>query len=233
MERQTILFSGRSGLDHEAMRFASLRIPEVSMRVRAAQKILDREMSKRIDLFGFINSDNQTFLGQPQWKSLSSAVVQLGLFDRYSRQRKVPSLMVGNSNGDSALHVAADILTFEEMIMGSEALKSPSSKIEKVPEKDLLPVPRLTGALLNEYQLLKRGSAGHWKVLVDGSMDLSELVRHLVEESGVHQVINIGPQLTLDHGYLKDRFVMDFDFINSIDLDPMLTWYLRETSASA
>jgi hypothetical protein len=82
MTKNAVVFSGRNGLDFNDLRMGALRIPEVSLRLREAQAILDQN-GIEIDLLNVITSDDEYFFRNIKLKSLMAAVVQVGLFDRY------------------------------------------------------------------------------------------------------------------------------------------------------
>jgi hypothetical protein len=140
------VMSGRNGLDFAELRAAVLRIPEVSLRVREAQGIID-EMCQglesppvtvredgstvvsflptpRIDLFLAISGDDASFFRNSTLKSLCCAVVQVGLFDRLIKTQKVPMYLAGPANTDSALSVISGRQSFREMVETSQALAS-------------------------------------------------------------------------------------------------------------
>lgn len=119
-----VVFAGRNGLDFLELRLGTVRIPEVSLRIREAQRILDGQESERIDLLGAIVADDESFFRNIKLKSLLSAIVQVGLYDRLLRSQRPPEVILGAGNGDSALLVCAGQMTFEQMILESQALQT-------------------------------------------------------------------------------------------------------------
>lgn len=118
------VFAGRNGLDFLELRLGTVRIPEVSLRIREAQRILDGQEVNRIDLLGAIVADDDSFFRNIKLKSLLSAIVQVGLYDRLLRSQRAPEVLLGAANGDSALLVCAGQMTFEQMILQSPALQT-------------------------------------------------------------------------------------------------------------
>lgn len=129
-----VVFAGRNALDFISLRMGVVRIPEVSLRLREAQRILDGLDIERIDLLSIAVSDDDAFFRNIKVKSLLSAIVQVGLYDRLVRSQRVPDVMVGCVNGDSALLVCAGQKTFESMILSSAAVQS-LAPLEKPAEK--------------------------------------------------------------------------------------------------
>jgi hypothetical protein len=129
-----VVFAGRNGLDFWELRLGAVRIPEVSMRIREAQRILDRLEVERVDLLGSTVSEDESFFRNIKIKSLLAAIVQVGLYDRLVKSQRVPDVLIGNSNGDSALLVCAGQITFEQMITTSAALRTlqPRPSVEAV-----------------------------------------------------------------------------------------------------
>lgn len=119
-----VVFAGRNGLDFLELRLGSVRIPEVSLRIREAQRIFDGLDIERIDLLSATTTEDDSFFRNIKIKSLLAAIVQVGLYDRLLKTQRAPDVLVGSSNGDSALLVCARQMTFEEMIRGSAALKT-------------------------------------------------------------------------------------------------------------
>ena len=119
---KTVVFSGRNGLDFNELRTSVLRIPEVTIRIRQAQSILDTLELPKVDLFNVISADDDHFFRNIKLKSLAAAVVQIGLFDRYVKTQRRPDFMIGNSNGDAAMMVCAGLLTFEDLVRNSKRI---------------------------------------------------------------------------------------------------------------
>lgn len=119
-----VVFAGRNGLDFLELRLGAVRIPEVSLRIREAQRLLDGMEAERIDLLGATVSEDESFFRNIKVKSLLAAIVQVGLYDRLVKSQRAPDVLIGNSNGDSALLVCAGQMTFEQMITSSSALQT-------------------------------------------------------------------------------------------------------------
>src|SRR3954468_7812438 len=103
--RDALVFNGASNLDFQDIRTNVIRIPEVVVRIREAQKIWDSIATTSLDLANFIASEDAVFLGHIKLKSFATAVVQVGLLDRYLKTHALPEYLVGAVNGDSPLMV--------------------------------------------------------------------------------------------------------------------------------
>lgn len=232
MAKNAVVFSGRNGLDFIELRGGALRIPEVSLRVREAQAILDKMDVPSVDLLGTIGAEDELFFRNIQLKSLCAAIVQVGLFDRYLKTQKRPDYMVGNSNGDSAMLVCSGRQTFQQMVESSQALATIRT-LEVVVPMVAQAMPLLSGLSLTEYNALEgkpaTAPAGgiEYSPIPGSSMELKKLIGSLYQEQGVTRFISIGPASALrgsDYRIVGDG---EIESVDSIDLDPMLGWYWR------
>lgn len=230
MAISAVVFSGRNGLDFSELRGGVLRIPDVTLRVREAQRILDGLDLPKVDLFNVIAADDDSFFRNIKLKSLASAIVQVGLYDRLTKTQRKPDFMVGNSNGDSALLVCAGLQTFEEMVSQSPALDTlkPSEKVILLGAE---PAPLLAGLSLTEYQALgcRPGSDGKsaYVPVKDGLMDIKKVVAYLYTEQGATRFISVGPAGALRGSDYQSLGSDEIESIDSIELDPMLGWFWR------
>jgi len=230
MTKVAVVFSGRNGLDLAALRGSVLRIPEVTMRLREAQNILDNLAEfPSVDLLSLLISDNEHFFRNIQLKGLVAAIVQVALFDRYLRTQARPQFLVGNSNGDSAMLVCSGRQSFREMVRNSPAVtanRTLSSEVVVPLETASLPV--LSGLSLTEYQALQ-GKATEQEftyVAVPGdSMELRKLIASLFLEQGLSRFVNVGPSSALVESDYREIGDGEIEAIDSIELDPLLGWF--------
>jgi hypothetical protein len=283
-----VIFAGRSGLDFLELRLGVVRIPEVSRRIREAQSILDQTDYERIDLFNAIVTEDEAFNRNIKMKSLLAAIVQVGLYDRYRRTQKQPDVLIGNSNGDSALMVCVGQMKFEDLVRQSSALStlklrpqdppatnnSPATSYSQSPVANSAPslptlpgaatpvlptlvgmplpgaplpsvnpqpsvsahpvssLPALSGMSLSEFKAYVRTEDGGLAENQAPSMDLKKLVGEVVEHGLALRFVNIGPAAALrpqdyDEAAVKSG-VDEVTVIDSIELDPMLSWFWKE-----
>jgi hypothetical protein len=224
--RDALVFNGASNLDFQDIRSNVIRIPEVVQRIRQAQEIWDKNSTMSLDLTTFIASEDNVFLGHIRLKGFATAVVQVGLLDRYLRNHKLPEFLIGASNGDAPLKVAAGQLSFEDMVLSSPALTGVATRALKPvsPVSSGLELPVLSGIQLVEYSALQRGEEGYRPVPSE-SKDLEKMVVELVENHDVEQLVMVGPGHSIFGRGMRELTERDVQVMESIDLDPMLAWF--------
>lgn len=228
--RDALVFNGSSNLDFQDIRSNVIRIPEVVQRIRQAQAIWDRLSPTALDLQTFIAADDAVFLSHIRLKSFATAVVQVGLLDRYLRNHKLPEFLVGASNGDSPLKVAVGQMTFEEMVAQSPAVTNVATRNSKPAPGGGLELPVLSGIQLVEFAVLKRGETGFHFVQCQ-NRDMEKMVVELVENHEVERLIMVGPGHSIFGRKMRELTDRDVQVMESIDLDPLLGWFwsnLRE-----
>ncbi len=239
MTKNAVVFSGRNGLDFNELRSGVLRIPEVTMRIREAQKILDASEAPSTDLLATISSDDEHFFRNIKMKSLASAIVQVGLFDRLLRTQRRPDYMVGNSNGDSAMLVCAGQLTFQQMVEKSqavEAFKAVGTDGVVIPMA-VGATPLLSGLSLTEYSAMKLQTKPdgtfEYMHVAQNSMELRKIIASLHQDFAVDRFVSIGPASALRGSDYRALGSGDVESLDSIDLDPMLGWFWRNVRPQA
>jgi hypothetical protein len=217
-----VVFAGRNGLDFLELRLGAVRIPEVSLRIREAQKILDGLEVERVDLLGSTVTEDEAFFRNIKIKSLLAAIVQVGLYERFLKSQRAPDILIGTSNGDSALLVCAGQMTFEEMVKNSAALQTlqplpPRENADGTAQSASLPsgaplgllpgvqaplaaptlnlatLPSLSGLSLTEFRAFSRNADGAMSEVGQPVMDLKRLLTEIVEHQTVSRFVNIGP----------------------------------------
>lgn len=232
MNKLAYIFAGRNGLDQAAARANVLRIPEVSLRVREAQTLLDQVDLPRLDLHTYISADDDTFLRNIKLKSLAAAIVQVGLYERALKyQTRKPDILAGNSNGDSALNVVAGRQNFQALVQRGLALMGPRSPEDAVAQRPngLEAAPLLAGLGLAEYEALTLQNSSV-KTVRTGDMDFKKLMQVLIDEQGVDTFVTIGPCPPLVAKELVEHSSGNITLLDSIELDPMLTWFWRSAA---
>lgn len=225
--KNAVVFAGRNGLDFSELRMGVLRIPEVTLRIREAQRILDTTDLPKIDLFNVVMSDDECFFRNIKLKSLLASIVQVGLFDRYVKNQRRPDYMVGNSNGDAAMMVAAGLMSFEQMVRSSQALDTlkPSEKIVSLVVEA---APLLAGLSLTEFRALQAVQTENglaYQPINQSAMEIGKSVGTLHTEQNVRRFINIGPAPAIRRPEFDAIGGEDIESIDSIELDPMLGWF--------
>lgn len=223
---EAVIFNGLNSLDFQEIRSNVTRIPEVILRIREAQTVWEQSGKHDFDLLNFICSDNATFYGNIHLKSLASAVVQVGLYDRYLRFQPEPQFLIGNFNGDSALKVAAEIMSFQQMVLNSAAVVSVNSEIKVDIQETTLVAPVLSGICLTEFAAYhQRPEEKVYDRMDVERMDIIKIIHQLIEDHGLKKVINVGPGNKLVSRNSDDLIMEELQILESIDLDPMLAWF--------
>lgn len=220
--RDAIVFSGVSNLDFQEIRTNVIRIPEVVARIREAQKIWDTVASTPLDLANFIGSEDAIFLGNIKLKAFASAVVQVGLFDRYLKHHTLPEFVVGICNGDSALKYAIGQMNFFDLVAESPAV---SNVIQARPVAVAGDLPMLSGVHLAEYAVFQRDADGQYTRVKTELRELEKMVVELVDRHGVKRIVTVGPGNVIFGGRSHELASRDVQMLESIDLDPMLSWF--------
>ncbi len=226
-----VVFNGINALDFHAVRCNVVRIPEVVKRLRDAQRIWDDvECLEGLELANFIASDDEVFLGNIRLKSLASAIVQVGLYDRYIKAFGVPECLIGSINGDSALAVAVGLYSFEDMIRNSAAVLNRSWSEGRVAGELVL-----SGISLVKFAAFERveieGRQTYQEIKVDGR-ELGPLITQMIEDLGVKRFVNVGPGNLLMHRQGTELEMAEVQILESIDMDPMLNWFWPELKES-
>ncbi|HMN67702.1 MAG TPA: hypothetical protein PKC28_04105 [Bdellovibrionales bacterium] len=232
--RDALVFNGASNLNFQDIRANVIRIPEVVQRIREAQAIWDKLSATPLDLTNFIGSEDETFLGHIKLKSFATAVVQVGLLDRYLKNHKISEYVIGAVNGDSPLLVAIGEMTFEQLVSESLALspiprRQPTATTAQTP----LGLPILSGVQLVEFAAFKRNpETGKYDRQASTMRELERMIVELVDKDEVNRLIMVGPGSSVSGKRILDLTARDVQVQESIDLDPMLTWFwakLRDT----
>ncbi len=222
--RDALVFNGASNLDFQDIRSNVIRIPEVIQRIRQAQEIWDQQSATTLDLATFIAADDTVFVGHIRLKSFATAVVQVGLLDRYLRHHKLPEFVIGASNGDSPLKVATGQITFEEMVATSPSVTNVATRTLRPAGGGGLELPVLSGIQLVEYSVFQRVDA-EFRMVPSDSRDMEKMVVELVESHDVERLIMVGPGHSIFGRKMRELTDRDVQVMESIDLDPMLTWF--------
>jgi hypothetical protein len=222
--REALVFNGASNLDFQDIRGNVIRIPEVVLRIREAQTIWDTLSSVPLDLANFIASEDAIFLNHIKLRNFATAVVQVGLLDRYLRNHQLSEFVVGAVNGDSPLQVALGQITFFDMVAESSALTGVGSKARTGGSLGL-ELPILSGVQLAEYGIFCKTENGSYERLNLPTVDVEKMIAELVEQQNVDKLVLVGPGNSLFGKRILDLTSRDVQVLESIDLDPMLSWF--------
>ena len=224
-----VLFGGPQALDFLDVRSNLIRIPEVRARLDEAQKIWDQNVETVIDFHQLLCSDDRDFFSNISLKSLCSAIVQVGLYDRLQKLGHAPRFLIGDCRNDSALKVVAGVITMKDLVLSSRAagLVRPLAPVAEGA------LPFLNGQNFALYEVLERqttGDSSHFVSTQMQDMDLSRLIKQIYDRHSVRQLIAVGPgrpQISLT----QVSALSEVQVSESIDLDPLLSWFWREIAS--
>ncbi len=117
-----LLFASALSLDFLDLRVAVIRIPEVSLRLREAQRLIDDQPVAPFDLVSWLLSDDEVFESNIAVKKLLGAIVQVALYDRYGRSHRDPDVVVGWIESDSATDFCVGKKSFADLVLQSSAV---------------------------------------------------------------------------------------------------------------
>jgi hypothetical protein len=225
MQSICLLFAGQKGLDDVNFRQSVLRIPEVSRRLKEAQRILDQSIDSDIyvDLFSFVNSLDSEFESHSNLKSLAATCVQVGLFDRLIKFRSRPQFLVGRVNGLSAMRVSAGLQSFQDLVVTSPFCQENTLMGRFANQKN----SKLFGTELEEYGVLAWNVDGFYEEV---EMEQKEAVAILSELSKTHiltQCIHVGPTYEFWLTEFEKKDMNTLASMSSIDLDPILNSFWK------
>ena len=148
--------------------------------------------------------------------NILNCIIQLGLYDRYTNKFGKPKFLLGDINGDSPLNVVIEKASFVALFQKDAA--EPNLVVSINSE------PLLSGVKMSLHQLFELGKE-NFSEAGEAKNELSLLVKELIEEHQIKQIIDIGP----GSGWVKartfDHSLYDVQILESIDMDPMLSWF--------
>ncbi len=112
-----LLFPGIDAIESDHLRSLAIQWPEVQTRIEEAQMILNK-LRVPIKLKEVMSSERKENLDWFSAMVLAAMAVQVGIFDRYSRQGKPIDLLLGMSLGDLARSVCAGVSSFSSTFIG-------------------------------------------------------------------------------------------------------------------
>jgi hypothetical protein len=224
--RDAVVFNSANFLGFQDIRANVIRIPQVISRIREAQLIWDRLSHESLDLLSFLISDDVVFLSHIKRKQLLTAIVQVGLWDRYLASNARPEYVVGVVNGDSPLKVALNQQTFFDMVAESPALNS----MALIPSLKLMStdLPVLAGVQLEEHGMFVRQSNDTYERVASELRDVEKMILSLVQTKDLSKVTVVGP----GHYNWSQRvdLTSPLETCESIESDPMLAWFWPQVS---
>jgi len=226
---KAILFSRMSTLDKLQNRLSVVRIPEVISRIKETQRLLD-SMGFNIELINYMISEDETFNGNKELKKLMVSVSLIGLYERHCRSNPKPEFFIAPSFPESPVNFCLGRISFEELVGDSSLVRM----------RKVLDFPKTSSDLdnldfnediLRSFNLDKFEAYGS----LNGSMrslaesqDPEKLIIKLIKKYGAKQFVNIGLDGLLLDPQKHPFHVEDIQILDSIEIDPMLSWFRRD-----
>lgn len=227
--KSVVVFAGRNGVDFSEVRTSVLRIPEVSIKIRQAQKVIDQMGLEQIDLLAIANSDDAILNNHLSVKTILSSLVQLALFERSLRSQRKPNYILASASEPSVIDLikGESISSFVQRALSVEAEQTSddqSNVVQLNPEENFVAC---------ELQTSEVGSIRSINEVLRGS-EAKKLFTELIEKMNVTKFVNIGPSNALASS--NDEALESVTVIDSIEADPILNWFwagLRPSTAYA
>ena len=218
-----VVFAGQNALDQSEIRLGVLRIPEVTQALRDSQAAIEKFGVTNIDLRAAMLVDDRDYSANPRLRSLLTAIVQVGLYERWNKTQPKPNYLIGHSNLDSPLQFAAGRKGLEDIIRDSALLnRKPLGAFMA----QSVSTPILGGVELVEYEIsILNHSTRQYICIRSHEMDALRLFSYMADQLPIDEIVNIGPGCPLFSNYNKILAEKKIKISDSINLDPMLDWF--------
>ncbi len=211
-----------SVLDKRKIREAVIRIPEVVVRVRQAQDIIDTLETSSVDLFTCLSLEDSSFTQLGTVRSILVSAVQLGLYDRFIKKNGKPQYILGLKGSLPLLNTLAGSSELSNL-MGPLIAAEPSAQVLTLvgsrSSYDILKI-EIDSTILPSVQVIE-----------STALNIEQLVTLLVENYSVNRIVNIGPSSPAITPQTVDPIYERLQICESIDIDPMLYWFNRQITA--
>jgi hypothetical protein len=142
--------------------------------------------------------------------------------DRYLKTHALPEYILGAVNGDSPMQVALGKKSFVEMVSQSPALGGATVRPLAPVNMEL---PLLAGVQLAEYGIFKREESGEYMSVKSDTREAEKMIVEMVDTHDVRKLVMVGPGNCIFGKRIMDLTSRDVQVLESIDLDPMLSWF--------
>ncbi len=208
-------FSSQPGLEFSELRTTLMRIPQVSSRVRQAQEHLDRSELVHTDLYSLLLADDLEFArSSPTDRLLLSTLVQVGLFDRFSRKQGLPDFLVARHD-QLAMHFSAGHLAYPDLIKRAVTLDN----------SDLL------SSYVAYQKVTLRENDWEYKILPLAEDAVYDILKTLKDQFQAGLVVGFGPGFEMAFDIKSFRAKEEIEFLDVIADDEKLTWFWPEIRA--
>jgi hypothetical protein len=214
-----LMFTGRSGVDQLEFRQQLLRVPEVSITLKMAQGILERNHQPDAkELMSLAQYETNQYLSAGLWRDFLAQLMQIGLYRRYEKLSARPQFMIGDAGECSASAVCLGQLSLEEFV--ALFVEQLAKRNLEEQSKEFLVGHRLESAKVYEW-------SGSEYVLKAEGKELWSLFDDLRKDHLIEQIVTLGVAPTSTW-----HIEQDLGLVASVVMDPLLSWmlpYLRPT----
>lgn len=221
--KSAVLFANTGVLDFLELRTSIVRIPEVIAKLKDAQTFLDRAIKDAPDLIQFITSDDQVFWSRKRIRQIAVGIVQLGLYDRYVKRYGEAAHLLASDKEENPVQVLSGKMRLGEYVINL-AMREDDKKDKVVNMEDQALLSK--GISMPDFQLFQRDQEGYFVLVEEGKKQaLNDLLMKLRDEKNTKQFVNIGPGQSISGSALNELVDKELNIMESIDLDPMLSWF--------
>lgn len=226
--KTAVLFANTGVLDFLELRTSIVRIPEVIAKLKEAQVFLDRAMKEAPDLIQFLTSDDQKFWASEKIRKITVAVVQIALYERHSKNFGKASHFLAVDKDDSPVQVISGKMRLGEFVINLAMKEEKVKAITEMPEATFL----AKGISMPDFQLFTKSEdpvaedEPAYSLSNEGDKEaLNSLLMKIRDEDNVKQFVNIGPGQSISGSAVNDLIDKELNIMESIDMDPMLSWF--------
>lgn len=220
--KSAVLFANTGVLDFLELRTSIVRIPEVIAKLKEAQTFLDRAIKDAPDLIQFITSDDQVFWSRKRIRQIAVGIVQLGLYERYVKRYGEAAHLLASDKEENPVQVLSGKMRLGEYVINLAMREDDKAKVVNMEDQALLS----KGISMPDFQLFQRDQEGYFVLVEEGKKQaLNDLLMKLRDEKNTKQFVNIGPGQSISGSALSELVDKELNIMESIDLDPMLSWF--------
>ncbi|MAF90697.1 MAG: hypothetical protein VX583_02970 [Bdellovibrionota bacterium] len=220
--KSAVLFANTGVLDFLELRTSIVRIPEVIAKLKEAQTFLDRAIKDAPDLIQFITSDDQVFWSRKRIRQIAVGIVQLGLYERYVKRYGEAAHLLASDKEENPVQVLSGKMRLGEYVINLAMREDDKSKVVSMEDQALLS----KGISMPDFQLFQKDQEGFFVLVEEGKKQaLNDLLMKLRDEKNTKQFVNIGPGQSISGSALNELVDKELNIMESIDLDPMLSWF--------
>ena len=220
--KSAVLFANTGVLDFLELRTSIVRIPEVIAKLKEAQTFLDRAIKDAPDLVQFITSDDQVFWSRKRIRQIAVGIVQLGLYERYVKRYGEAAHLLASDKEENPVQVLSGKMRLGEYVINLAMREDDKSKVVSMEDQALLS----KGISMPDFQLFQKDQEGFFVLVEEGKKQaLNDLLMKLRDEKNTKQFVNIGPGQSISGSALNELVDKELNIMESIDLDPMLSWF--------